>query len=328
MSDTGNGSLRKAIAEANSNPGLDSIKFNIPPAGPKSIIPLSKLPNIVDPVIIDGTTQPGFVDKPIIEINCSGIGAFDAFDVFAPGTTIRGLVLNRKTVGGTCIVLWAGSDGSVVEGNFFGTDLTGTIRVGNVYNAIISESSNNRIGGTAVGARNVFAGHGNPAVALVAGANNNVVQGNLFGTNVSGTVRLGNTQDGIIITFGARDATIGGTTTAARNIISGSGFSGIAIVGTGADSTQGHRILGNYIGTNITGTADFGSSLAGIYVKDSPKNIIGGSAPGAGNIISGNDDHGVFLDLSGTTNTLCRATLSVRGSLDKRALGTVVMGFW
>ncbi|MBP1658646.1 MAG: alkaline phosphatase, partial [Bacteroidetes bacterium] len=70
INDTGNGSLRKAISDANVSPGADTIRFNISPAGAKTITPLSKLPNIIDPVTIDGTTQPGFVDKPMIELNC------------------------------------------------------------------------------------------------------------------------------------------------------------------------------------------------------------------------------------------------------------------
>ncbi len=302
--DTGDGSLRKAIVDANTNPGLDLISFDIVPPGPKTILPLSKLPNIVDPVTIDGTTQPGFVAKPIIEINCSSVGPFQAFDVFAPGTTIRGLVINRLT-GGTGIVLHSGSNGSVVEGNFFGTDLTGTIRIGNAYNGVISESSNNRIGGTASGARNVFAGQGNPPIALIAGGNGNVVQGNFFGTDVTGTVRLGNNEDGILIIFGASNDTIGGTTAAARNVISASdNFSGIAVIGTGEVGTQGIRIQGNYIGTDATGNLTFGNARHGIYVRHSPRNVIGGTVPGARNIISANTLPGILIDSSGSTSNI------------------------
>ena len=302
--DTGAGSLRRAISDANTNPGLDMIAFNIQPLGAKTIVPLSKLPNIVDPLTIDGTTQPGFVNKPIIEINCSSVGPFQAFDVFAPGTTIKGLVINRLT-GGTGIVLHPGSNGSVVEGNFFGTDLTGTIRVGNAYNGVISESSNNRIGGTAPGARNVFVGQGNPPVALISGAIGNVVQGNLFGTDMTGTVRLGNIEDGILIIFGARDDTIGGTSAAAKNVISGSdNFSGIAVIGTGAAGTQGIVIQGNHLGTDITGNFDFGNARHGIYIRHSPRNLVGGTNPGARNVISGNTLPGIQIDSAGATQNI------------------------
>ncbi len=303
MNDTGNGSLRKAISDANNSPGADTITFSISPAGPKTITPLSKLPNIVDPVTIDGTTQPGFVDKPMIELNCSSIGSYQAFDVFSP-STIRGFVVNRLT-GGSCIVLWEGSNGSRVEGNFFGTNLAGTVRVGNAFNAIISRSASNRIGGTSIGTKNVFAGHGNPPIALIAGGNGNVVQGNLIGTDVTGTVRLGNNEDGILVIFGAREDTIGGTTAAARNVISASAnFSGIAVIGTGATGTQGIIILGNHIGTDVTGNLDFGNARQGIYIRHAPRNVIGGTDPGARNIISGNTLPGILIDSAGATNNI------------------------
>lgn len=302
--DTGDGSLRKAIVDANANPGADTIKFNIPPAGPKTIVLLSKLPNILDPVTIDGTTQPGFAGSPMIELNCASIGAFQALDVFAAGTTIRGLVINRLT-GGTCIVLWEGSNGSVVEGNFLGTNLAGTLVVGNAFNGIISRSANNRIGGTATAAKNVFAGHGNPAIALITGANGNIIQGNLIGTDVTGTVRLGNTEDGILIIFGARDDTIGGASVNSRNVISGSAnFSGIAVIGTGPAGTRGIRIAGNYIGTDVTGNLNFGNARHGIYIRHSPNNLVGGVEPGAGNVVAGSGLPGIQIDSSGATSNV------------------------
>jgi photosystem II stability/assembly factor-like uncharacterized protein len=153
--------------------------------------------------------------------------------------------------------------------------------------------------------KNVFAGHGNPPIALISGANGNVVQGNLIGTDVTGTVRLGNTEDGILIIFGARDDTIGGTTSAARNVISASdNFSGIAVIGTGATGTQGIIVLGNHIGTDVTGNLDFGNARQGIYIRHSPRNVIGGTEPGARNIISGNTLPGILIDSAGATNTI------------------------
>src|SRR5947209_1999009 len=57
--DSGAGSLRQAILDANANPGLDTIAFNIPGAGVQTISPASVLPTITDSVIIDGYSQPG-----------------------------------------------------------------------------------------------------------------------------------------------------------------------------------------------------------------------------------------------------------------------------
>ncbi|MBI4549058.1 MAG: hypothetical protein HY707_13830, partial [Ignavibacteriae bacterium] len=304
--DTGDGSFRKAITDANANAGLDMISFNIPPAGPKTITPLSKLPNIVDSVIIDGTTQPGFVDKPMIEINCSSLGPFNALDIFPGNSTVRGLVINRLT-GGTGIVLWT-NGGNIIEGNFIGTDITGTIRIGNIYNGVIAFSGRNRIGGTTATARNVISGNGSPGIALSETTSiGNVVVGNYIGTNASGTTVLGNSQNGILVINGSRNDTIGGVQPGARNIISGSEtvYSGISIIGTGPSGTRGIQVLGNYIGTDVNGTANFGNAGNGIYIRSSPINTIGGTSPGARNIISGNTLFGISLDLSPTTgNTI------------------------
>lgn len=293
-SDTGNGSLRKALTDANTNPGLDMVSFNISPAGPQTITPLSKLPNIIDPVIIDGTTQPGFVDKPMIEINCSSIGSFQALDIYAGGSTVRGLVINRLvgSAGGAAIVLWT-NGGNVIEGNFIGTDITGTIRIGNRYNGIVVFSRNNRIGGTAPGARNVLSGNGYPALHLGAGAGGDLVQGNFIGTDVTGTVPLGNSQNGIVVVNGAANDTIGGIIPGARNVISASGLTYVQIAIAGPSG--GVQVLGNTIGTDVNGTTSFPNQSSGILIFNSANNVIGGTTAGARNIISGNRFNGVSL---------------------------------
>jgi len=67
--DAGAGSLRQAMLDANAGTGLHTITFNIAGGGVHTISPLSALPTIVFPVIIDGTTQPGFAGSPLIELN-------------------------------------------------------------------------------------------------------------------------------------------------------------------------------------------------------------------------------------------------------------------
>src|SRR5437899_724703 len=71
-SDSGVGSLRQAIMDANNNPGADLISFQIPGTKPYTISPLSPLPSLTDPVTIDGTTQTGFTSQPIIQLNGAG----------------------------------------------------------------------------------------------------------------------------------------------------------------------------------------------------------------------------------------------------------------
>ena len=72
--DSGAGSLRQAILDANAHPGADRIEFNIPGSGFHTITPLTALPTISDPVTIAGSTQPGFIGSPIIELDGSAAG--------------------------------------------------------------------------------------------------------------------------------------------------------------------------------------------------------------------------------------------------------------
>ena len=310
--------LRAAIAQANATAGPDIIAFNIPPAGAKTITPGSKLPNVNEAVTIDGTTQPGFTTSPIIEINGASLGAFQALDIFAT-STVRGLVINRL-VGGTGIVLWNGSGGSVVEGCYIGTDLSGTLDLGNSFNGIIVRSAGNRIGGTTAPQRNVISGNTFPGIALSTGAANTMVQGNFIGTNAAGTAALGNSEDNILVVNGASNNTIGGTAgvtvggpcTGACNVISGSvNFSGIAIVGP---AVINNTVIGNYIGTDVTGTQDLGNAGGGAFggngiYNRAPGTRIGGPTPQERNLISGNSASGVFLDMAVTTGARIEGNL-------------------
>ncbi|MBI3418499.1 MAG: hypothetical protein HY043_24675 [Verrucomicrobia bacterium] len=105
--DAGAGSLRQAIGDANASPGLDSIIFNIPGAGPHSIQPLSPLPTITDPVVIDGYTQPGASPNTlsqgdnavlVIELDGTSAGAgASGLTITSGGSTVSGLAINRFT---------------------------------------------------------------------------------------------------------------------------------------------------------------------------------------------------------------------------------------
>src|SRR5262249_50670025 len=94
--DSGSGSLRQAIINANSHIGLDAIQFAIG-SGSQKIMPVSALPTITDPVVIDATTQLGFSGTPIINLrgSTSGQASFNGLTITAANCVVRGLVINR-----------------------------------------------------------------------------------------------------------------------------------------------------------------------------------------------------------------------------------------
>ena len=219
LADTGDGSLRKAILDANANPGTDIINFDVPGAGVQTIFPMQKLPNITDPVIIDGTTQSGYAGSPLIVIDGTDLFGFDMIDVFANECVIRGLAINRVR-GGTGIVLYG--DSNTVVGNYIGLDPSGTSAPGIQYNGIILLGASNRVGGTLAANRNYFAGTGSPAIALSGlTATGNIVEGNFIGTDPTGTVKLGTSGESVIIINGASNNIVGGAAAGARNILAG-----------------------------------------------------------------------------------------------------------
>jgi hypothetical protein len=289
--DAGAGSLRQAILDANATPGSNEIDFAIGEGGVQTIRPATNLPAITNPVVLDGTTQPGFAGIPLIELNGGGVTSEPVgLRVTAGNSTVRGLVINRFTSDfsgrGTGIVL-AGS-GNVVQGNYIGTDVTGTHDLANDIGVFVS-GSDNTIGGTTAGARNLIAGNrGNPDLDLTTGVSvsgsGNLVQGNYIGTDVTGVQALGN-DVGVFIS--GSNNLVGGTTAEARNLISGNGTDGVGIGG------NGNLVQGNYIGTDPTGTVALGNGY-GVSLGGSD-NTIGGTTAGAGNLVSGNAQHGVSI---------------------------------
>jgi hypothetical protein len=196
----------------------------------------------------------------------------------------------------------AGTESNSVAGNFIGTDASGMIAVGNAASGILvyTGAANNMIGGTANGAGNVCsANHQHGVWLLGAGTTDNVVQGNLIGTDASGTLALGNAGDGVAISFGANNL-IGGTATGARNVISGNHQGNVEIVQPAATR---NRIQGNFIGTDVTGTKGLGNAGYGIRLRTGTAgNVIGGTDARARNVISGNSGNGVDIRDAGTTN--------------------------
>ena len=121
------------------------------------------------------------------------------------------------------------------------------------------------------------------------GATGNKVAGNFIGTDASGTQDLGNGTRGVDI-YNAPNNTVGGTTAAERNIISGNAGNGVHIFESGA---TGNKVIGNYIGTDKSGTADLGNTGDGVHVGYASNTTVGGATAGERNVISGNDSSGV-----------------------------------
>src|SRR2546427_2672254 len=217
--DSGPGSLRQAILDANARPGPDVIAFSIG-SGAQTISPLSPLPFVTDPVIVDGTTQPGFADSPLMELNGGLVsGGGNGLSILAGSSTVRGLAINSFVDG--CGILLSDGAANLVEGNYIGTDVTGATRKPNGTGICVSLSDNNKIGGITPQARNLISGNSGHGLIL-SNANENLICGNRVGTDRDGLRALGNSLSGITLLDGSSNS-IGGTVAGARNLISGNG---------------------------------------------------------------------------------------------------------
>jgi hypothetical protein len=226
----GAGSLRQAILDANASPDVNTIWFNIG-TGPQTIAPLSPLPTITNPVVIDGSSQPGYQGVPLIELNGVGAGGSNGLHLTTANSTINALVINRFS-----------GEGIRIDGRF---------------------------------------------------STGNVISGNYIGTNAAGTAALANANSGIFIRRAGGNYVLG-------NVVSGNlGFAGIAICGTasfcGGGADQGNPtdaaaniVRGNYVGVAADGVSPLGNSGYGVSIDGAPDTQVGGTAPGAGNVIAFN----------------------------------------
>ncbi|HEV2969180.1 MAG TPA: autotransporter-associated beta strand repeat-containing protein [Pirellulales bacterium] len=318
--DSGAGSLRQAILDANASPGLDTIKFSIAGSGTHTIQPLSALPSITDAVIIDATTQTGYAGSPLIQLDGSMAGTnVTGLYITAGGSTVKGLDISHFA--GTAIILQTGGSNTIAN-NFLGTDATGTVAEGNRDDglSIYGGSANNQITQNVISANGVGNGFAGVYVADP-GTNGNVFTGNFIGTDKTGTAALGNGGVGLYVANGAQNTRIGTNgdgvnDIAERNIISGNAYQGIAIQGTSSGAnTTGTAVAGNYIGTNATGTTALPNGNNGVFVYGGAQNtrigVSGSDADAAAemNLISGNKFQGVSLSDSGTNSNIVAGNL-------------------
>ncbi len=339
--DSGAGSLRQAILDANSSAGPHTIQFAIPGAGVHTITPGTPLPVITSSTTIDGYTQAGSSPNtlpfpqgtnavPTIELSGQALPLdlnARGLRILAGGSVVRGLAINRFYITGLQIEPGAG-DGIQIRGNYIGTAPDGltvprgvgvTRQIRGIY---VFGGVGHLIGSGAPADRNLVSGNnleemnaegtGIAIVETVEDMPTATILGNIIGVDATVTVALPN-GIGIAASVGDNGLQIGGSSAGQGNIIAGNSGLGISA------GNRGPTILiqGNIIGTDGSGTRRLGNRAGGIVVgavHDGNGVLIGGTGAGEGNVIAFNGGKqgwypaGVSL-ISGSSNRV-----TVRGN--------------
>jgi titin len=344
--DSGPGTLREHLHQANAG---DTITFDpavFPPGAPATITLESTLPGIgCGHLTIDGSDAGVVLDGSLLEM---GMGLYLSSD----HNVVRGLQIlhfpdsglhiesgSGNTVGGDRSIgsgplgqgnLMSGCElgismtgtetiSNTIVGNTIGTDVRGLGTLGNRWCGIqISHyPSDNLIGGTLPGEGNLISGNGYAGIHLIGHASHNTIVGNTIGTDVSGNVALGNGDDGVLLELSSSCNIIRG------NLISANERGGVHI----SDRESSYNVVvGNLIGTDVSGTLPLGNASYGVAVGwgGAQFNRVGGTSSGDGNLISGNGGAGVQLhgreagnlilgNLIGTDSSGTQAIANARG---------------
>ncbi|HZY84043.1 MAG TPA: PKD domain-containing protein, partial [Gemmataceae bacterium] len=280
--DSGPGSLRQAVLDANASPGADAVRFSIPGAGAHTVSLLTPLPAVTDPLTIDGSSQPGFAGAPLVELSGAALaGAPVGLWLAAPGSSVLALAVNRFA--GHGLVLQSGGD--VVQGCYVGTSPAGAA-AGNGYDGVVVLGPGSLLAG------NVVSGNGRYGIDLM-GAAKTVVQGDYVGTNAAGGAALPNGAGGVALLSGAAANVV------ANNVVSGNGGPGLLLSGAG---TLGNGVYANRVGTDAAGKAALANAGPGVNLAAGASyNVVGGSAAALRNVVSGNAGDGVQLSGAGTS---------------------------
>lgn len=290
VNDNGPGSLRQAIYDADDNGGTDTIAFDIPGSGPQVITPLGALPPITTPVTIDGDTQPGSSANtsttgdnalPMIVLDGSAITNIAqslGLQVQADDSTVEGLDI--ENFGGIGVVLSGVDD--VVQGDFIGTDPTGmSAQPDSLGIGVIG--SGDVIGGTTAAARDLISGDdiGVAMASLSIGGTSlltaeagSTIQGDLIGTNATGTGNLGNAVIGVALAGSGN--VVGGTAAGQANTIAFNGADGsalnlgVGVVVIGLSPSASSPISVESTGNVISGNSIYGNHNMGIGLLDIP----------------------------------------------------------
>jgi CSLREA domain-containing protein len=267
---SGECTLRAAIQEADVAHLPVTIAFAIPGGGVHTIVPATQLPTLSNAshgITIDGFTESGsapntdsLADNAVrtIEIAGQGPSGIDGIQITSSGNLVRGIIihgfrraflLNKATTGSNAIV--GDLIGLMPDGTY---DPTDQYVPGSSCIEISNGAHDNVIGAPGNATRNTISGCSHQGVALFnVGTTRNTIQNNIMGLDPTGTQRRRNQSHGVDINTGTTFTMVGGTGTEQRNVISGMSGSGIEI--SHISSTQNNSVVGNYIGTDLTGTA-------------------------------------------------------------------------
>jgi len=272
--DSGPGTLRQAVLDANATAGVDTVLFNIAGAGPHTIALVSELPDITEAVVLDGTTQPDYQGTPVVRLDGTTAGpAAAGFRIEGGASTIRGLAILHFQDG---IVLRTNGENHI-EANFIGVDVDGQSFAGNRrYGLLIWASADNVVGGMDESMRNVISSNeaGGIRISQI-GSQGNRVEGNFIGTDANAVFSVGNAAQGVLIDSSASLNNVGGAEGAGRNVISGNEESGVVVRGEG---TVQNQILGNFVGVNRSGDDELPNNHYGVLLEEGASdNLIDGN---------------------------------------------------
>lgn len=283
---------------------------------------------------IDGTTAPGFAGTPVVEVNFNNFGGLQ-FNVGAKGSALRSLALVDAS--GNGVTLTSVQD-MLIVGNFIGLSPDGVTAAGNSGDGIeLVNSRDNTIGGESAQDRNVISANAQQGI-LVSDSSANVITNNYIGTDVTGTVALGNAGNGILVTTGSAGNLIGGEATGGNdptnnvfvrppegNLISGNDGNGVLITG----AATGNQLSGNFIGTAASGNAALGNQLDGVAIVQANHNSLIGCTIHDDpfvfyNVVSGNGENGLVVDNSNATTI--QANFFGMGANNNTAVGNSLNG--
>jgi parallel beta-helix repeat protein len=302
--DSGLGSLRQAILDANSAGGSNTITFNIPGNGVATIAPQSPLAALSTSATLDATTMSSYAGTPLVELSGSNAGVgvtglefdgpnsrlsgliidnFDTTGVMLGSGASNSVVSNNVISGNGFYGLFISADHATVQSNFIGTDATGSVADPNIFGLYAQSAASVTIGGSPAD-RNVISGNFRQGITLDTSPNS-IVSNNYIGTDPTGTFAVPNNGDAV-------DLLSSGSSFVTNNLLSANAGDAVYLQGTSFST-----ISNNLIGTDDTGTKSL----------DSLGNSLGNSGNGVDistgalhntldhNTIANNSGNGVYI---------------------------------